>query len=217
SPGPAPRLALAEAISDFLGSGVDLDFHDVAGYTDPVIVRNALSRNGYRGDISEKVVTGIIDHYLDLVVDRLPQSNGVSVFPGAEMLVRACQAENWITGLLTGNVRKGAQTKLNGTGLWNLFAFGVFGEDGNGREDLPWIALERAWDITAESFRPENTIIIGDTPNDARIAARNNMKSLIVCRRPEPEWRESIMAQNPTWIIDDFNDTQAIINRLKQG
>ncbi|MCK4578080.1 MAG: hypothetical protein KAU50_04775, partial [Candidatus Marinimicrobia bacterium] len=49
SPGPAPRLALAEAISDFLGSGVDLDFHDVAGYTDPVIVRNALSRNGYRG------------------------------------------------------------------------------------------------------------------------------------------------------------------------
>ena len=215
TPGPIPRTALAEALSGFLGEPVKLDFHDVAGFTDPTIIRNALQRNGYRRLIDAQVIETILADYLDLVTKRLPASDGVRVFPGAKELVIACRNEGWATALLTGNVRPGADLKLANTGLRDLFAFGVFGADGNSREDLPWVARERAWEVLSIAFQPADIILVGDTPNDARIAKLNDIHSLIVCRRGEPEWREGIEAESPTWMVDDFENVQMIIELFK--
>ncbi|MEE9162478.1 MAG: hydrolase, partial [Candidatus Neomarinimicrobiota bacterium] len=46
APGPIPRQAMAEAISAGLGRDVTLSFLDVAGQTDPTIIRNALAQSG---------------------------------------------------------------------------------------------------------------------------------------------------------------------------
>ncbi len=216
TPGPIPREALAEAVSHFLGKPVELSFPDVAGFTDPTIIHNTLARHGYNGGIPANQLAAVLEHYLSLVEERLPASDALRVYPGAEALVRGCQQENWVTALLTGNVKRGARAKLARTGLWDLFAFGIFGDDGNRREDLPWIAQERAWDTVRESFRPEETILIGDTPNDARIARMNGIGSLLVCRREEPEWRQAIVDEQPTWLVDNFGDVAAIINLLKE-
>lgn len=216
TPGPIPRQALAEAVSHFLGKPIELSFHDVAGFTDPTIIHNTLARHGYNGGIPADQLTAVLEHYLSLVEERLPASDAVRVYPGAEALVRSCQQESWVTALLTGNVERGAWVKLARTGLWDLFAFGIFGDDGNRREDLPWIARERAWDVVRESFRPEDTILIGDTPNDAHIARLNRIASLIVCRREEPEWRQAIEKQQPTGLVEGFDDVTAIMNLLKE-
>ncbi len=215
SPGPIPRQALAEAISAGLGRAVTLSFLDVAGRTDPTIIRNALERSKPPDRPPAELVAEILEHYLTLLESRLPGSKGVEVFPGAESLVRACGEQKWVTALLTGNVQRGARAKLADTGLWDLFAFGVFGGDGNAREDLPWIARERAWDTLHESFRPEDTIIVGDTPNDAAIARLNHNASLIVCRRDDEGWRAAIAAEHPTWLVDDFADVPGLIELLK--
>lgn len=216
TPGPIPRQALAEAVSHFLGKTIQLSFHDVAGFTDPTIIHNTLARHGYNGGIPPNQLAAVVEHYLSLVEDRLPASDDLHVYPGAETLVRRCQQEGWVTALLTGNVERGARAKLARTGLWDLFAFGVFGDDGNQREDLPWIARERAWDTVRESFRPEYTILIGDTPNDAYIARLNRIASLIVCRRDEPEWRQAIKDERPTWLVEGFEDVPTIMNLLKE-
>ncbi len=216
TPGPIPRQALAEAISHFLGTPVELSFREVAGFTDPTIIHNSLARHGYNGGIPADQLAEVLEHYLSLVEERLPDSSDLHVYPGAEALVRSCQQENWVTALLTGNVERGARAKLARTGLWDLFAFGIFGDDGNRREDLPWIARERAWDVVRESFRPEDTILIGDTPNDAFIARLNRIASLIVCRRDEPDWRQAIEKQEPTSLVDGFDDVAAIMKLLKE-
>ncbi len=215
SPGPIPRQAMAEAISTGLGRAVTLSFLDVAGQTDPTIIRNALAQSGTNDKPDAEAVAEILEHYLTLLETRLPGSEGVEVFPGAAPLVRACVEQGWVPALLTGNVERGARAKLADTGLWDLFAFGVFGSDGNTREDLPWIARERAWDTLHESFRPQDTIIIGDTPNDAAIAGLNRNASLIVCRREDEGWRAAIAAENPTWLVDDFADVPGLIELMK--
>ena len=215
APGPVPRQALAEALSRAVGAPVTLTFLDVAGHTDPAIISNTLASRTDGAAHRQDDVTLILEEYLSLVEERYPQAAPVQVFPGAAALVRACRDENWATALLTGNVERGARMKLAGTGLWDLFAFGVFGDDGNRREDLPWMARERAWDTLQESFRPADTIIIGDTPSDARIARLNGSPSLIVCRRDDSEWRAAINAEGPTWLVDGFDDVPALVNMMK--
>jgi phosphoglycolate phosphatase-like HAD superfamily hydrolase len=215
TPGPVPRLALAEALSRYLGLPVELSFHEVAGFTDPTIIQNALARYGNHRQVSPAAVEAIIGDYLALVTERLPDSDAVQVFPGAKELVMACRNEGWTTALLTGNVEQGARLKLDRTGLWELFAFGVFGNDGNSREDLPWLARERAWEVLSVAFSAKHIILVGDTPNDARIARLNAIRSLIVCRRGEPEWRAAIKAESPTWLVDDLEDIPVLIQLMK--
>lgn len=217
SPGPLARQILAEAVSHFLGRTIELSFYDVAGFTDPIIVRNALARYGGNGQPSKRDIDTVLEHFLGLVEERFPTENSVKVFPGAEELVKACQWEGWVPALLTGNMERGARVKLAGTNLWELFAFGVFGGDGNAREDLPWVARERAWDVLHEAFLPDHMILVGDTPNDARIANMNRIDSMIVCRRDEADWRQAIDQENPTWLVEDFSDVPSLISMMNSG
>jgi phosphoglycolate phosphatase-like HAD superfamily hydrolase len=217
SPGPLARQILAEAVSQFLGRTIELSFYEVAGFTDPIIVRNALVRHGTDGQPSKRDIDTILEHFLSLVEERFPVSNAVKVFPGAEEFVRACIAEDWVPALLTGNMERGARVKLAGTNLWDLFIFGVFGGDGNARDDLPWLAREKAWDVLHEAFLPEHTILVGDTPNDARVAKMNQIESMIVCRRDEADWRQAIEQQSPTWLVEDFGNVSDLISMMKNG
>lgn len=215
SPGPIPRQTMQEAISDHLEMPITLDYHDVAGFTDPTIIQAALrNKGGVDGDLIE-ATAAILASYLSKVTERLAANGGIVLFDGARELVLACQGEGWATALLTGNVEIGARAKVEPTGLWNLFAFGAWGDDGAERVDLPPAALKKAATVLQQSFAPEDVILIGDTPQDARIGRLNNIQTMIVCRRPEPEWREAIEAESPTWVVDDFSNVPAILSLLR--
>ena len=215
TPGPVPRRALGEALSTYLGLPVELSFHEVAGFTDPTIIQNALARYGDLQAVKSAAVEEILGNYLAMLAERLPKSDAVQLFPGAKELVMACRDEGWTVALLTGNVEPAARLKLDRTGLWPLFAFGVFGNDGNSREDLPWLAREKAFEVLSVTFSTGNIILVGDTPNDAHIARLDTIHSLIVCRREEPEWRAAIMAESPTWLVDDFKNVPALMQLMK--
>ncbi len=215
SPGPIPRETMAAALSAELGEPVTLSFHHVAGSTDPVIVREALLRHGNGLPASSAAVSAVLDRYLEQVEEKLRDLGGVTIFPGARELVQACRKAGWATAIMTGNLERGAAAKLAGTGLWELFDFGIFGDDGHRREDLPYVAAERAWDVLQEAYPAAVTTLIGDTPADARVARQAGMRGLVVCRREEPEWRAAIEAEAPTWVVDDLEDTAALMALLE--
>jgi hypothetical protein len=110
-----------------------------------------------------------------------------------------------------------AMIKLAECGLAEEFAFGVYGEDGNSREDLPWIARERAFETTGTAFNFEDMVLIGDTPNDARIANMHNIPSLIVCRRDDRNWKQAIVDEQPKWLVNDLCKTKELVNMIKKG
>ena len=216
SSGPVPRQCIAAAVSEHLKQEVELTFHDVAGSTDPIIVRQALLKFGDGASISEGIITAILERYLELLEAGLKQSGSVQVFPGARELIEASRAAGWATAIMTGNLEPGARIKLADTGLWELFDFGIFGDDGHKRDDLPFVAAERAWDVLGEAFPAAMTMLIGDTPADARVARNAGMAGMVVCRRDDPKWRRAIEAEQPTWLVDTLEDTEQLIQWMKE-
>ncbi len=203
SPGPAPRKMLNQAFVELTEKNPDLQISDVAGFTDPLIVRTGLERLGIDGVVSN-LVSEILDRYLELLASEYPDSPEPKTYSDALALVSAVETKGHAVGLLTGNIRGGARIKLEKFNLFRRFPFGVFGEDGHTRSDLPRVALERAWEKLGESFRFEQMVIVGDTVEDCKIAVENGAQSVIVCRRPE--WRSAIEKYDPTWVGERLDD-----------
>jgi phosphoglycolate phosphatase-like HAD superfamily hydrolase len=139
SPGPSARKAINQAIENFTGIPPDLQIKDVAGMTDRLIVRNALEKSGADGDITE-VITDIINDYLTIFENTYLKSDGAFVFEDALHLVHKIKEKSFPLGLLTGNVKRGAQIKLGKFDLMKHFSFGAFGDEGETRNDLPIVA-----------------------------------------------------------------------------
>lgn len=198
SPGPAARGCLNQAFADIVGTNPDLQITDVAGLTDVMIIRNTLRKLKANGNVHDLLET-VLNRYLSTFSEAYKTSDDAFVFPDALQFLENLEHQGFPVALLTGNVRRGAEIKLGKFGLFDRFPFGVFGDDGETRSDLPLVARERAWEILGEVFRYEDMVIVGDTPNDAAIATEYGMESIIVCRRPA--WRTAIEAAGATVIV----------------
>jgi len=212
-PGTLARKLIDEVVKEVTGQSPELQVTDVAGFSDPVIIRTALAKLGQTdGDISA-TVDDILHRYLRRLQEKYPEYEKPRLYDDAMPLVAACKLCGWHVGLLSGNLREAAKVKLRRFGIWEKFAFGVFGDDAVSRDDLLWVAREHAWDALAEAYTYDRMILVGDTPNDARIATENGVRSLIVCRRPE--WKREIVQHNPTWLVDSFKNVDKIVDWFK--
>ena len=203
SPGPAARKAINQAIENFTGVPPNLQIKDVAGMTDRLIVRNALEKRGVNGDI-DKIVDDIVNDYLTMFENTYSESTESFVYEDALELVKKVQEKDIPLGLLTGNVKRGAQIKLNRFDLMKHFSFGAFGEEGATRSDLPIVARNRANEVLGKSFEFEDIVLVGDTPEDAIAAKVNGCKSIIVCRRKE--WYNDILETGADLIVESLDD-----------
>ena len=203
SPGPAARKAINRAIENFTGVPPNLQIKDVAGMTDRLIVKNALKKRGVNGDI-DKIVDDIVNDYLVMFENTYLESTGAFVYEDALELVQTVKEKSFPLGLLTGNVRRGAQIKLNRFDLMKHFSFGAFGEDGATRSDLPIVARNRANKVLNKNFEYDEIVLVGDTPEDAIAAKVNGCKSIIVCRRQE--WYDEIAMVGADLIVNSLDD-----------
>ena len=208
SPGPSARKAINQAIENFTGIPPNLQIKDVAGMTDRLIVKNALEKSGTDGDITE-VINNIINDYLTLFENNYVESKEAFVYEDALELVKKVKEKSFPLGLLTGNVKRGAQIKLNRFDLMEHFSFGAFGEEGATRSDLPIVARKRAQEILGKSFEFEDIVLVGDTPEDAIAARVNGCKSIIVCRRQE--WYDDIVKSGADLIVESLDDSAIAI------
>ena len=163
---------------------------------------------GTDGDITE-VINNIINDYLTLFENTYLESTGAFVYEDALELVQKVKEKRISFGLLTGNVKRGAEIKLNRFDLMKHFSFGAFGEDGSTRSDLPIVARKRAQEILGKSFEFEDIVLVGDTPEDAIAAKINGCKSIIVCRRQE--WYNEIVKSGADLVVERLDDPAIII------
>ena len=71
-------------------------------------------------------------------------------------------------GLLTGNIKLGAEIKLRRFGLWEMFQFGGFADDHEDRNQIAVAALERGRRVLGKNLLPHEIVVVGDTPFDVR-------------------------------------------------
>jgi phosphoglycolate phosphatase-like HAD superfamily hydrolase len=92
--------------------------------------------------------------------------------PGFPALLEALSAEPDVRiGLATGNFSEAARMKLKYYGIDRFFAGGGFGEESSDRSLVVRSAVERLGD----GARPQDILVIGDTPHDITSALDNGV------------------------------------------
>jgi phosphoglycolate phosphatase len=149
-----------------------------SGRTDRDIGRELLSVHGI--DATPENQRRLTDTYLDHLPAYLHKKGG-DVCPGVEAILKtAHRRDGVLLGLLTGNIRRGAATKLGHFGLWDYFSFGGFGDDHYDRDDVARSALNAVGTHTGRAVDPTDVWVIGDTPLDVRCARAVGAKAVAV-------------------------------------
>lgn len=150
-----------------------------AGRTDPSIVRDFFAH--FAIPPTPENFTRFFSAYVLWLEKILVTPDGM-VLPGVRELIAGFQSlpHRPTIGLLTGNIKQGAQLKLRHYQLWDLFAMGAFGDDHEDRNQIAVIARARASELLGASLRGEEILVIGDTPRDVECGRAIDARVLAV-------------------------------------
>jgi phosphoglycolate phosphatase len=122
--------------------------------------------------------------------------------PGAQEMIAALRtlARSPAIGLLTGNIRLGAQIKLNHYKLWDQFQTGGFGDDHEDRNRIAIIARDRGIELLKEKLRGDQIVVVGDTPRDIECGKAIEAQTLAVATGSYG--LEQLKEHKPTWAVE---------------
>ncbi len=202
--------ALQQALFVTFGLERSLADIDFAGRTDTWIMREVFR-------ICDLAATpDNFARFFDGYVAALPAhlaNPHARVLPGVREILAAATAHgDFAQGLLTGNMRRGAQVKLTHHGLWDRFTFGAFGDDSEHRNELGPHAVRRAVERHAVHFAGRDVWVIGDTPHDIACGKAIGARTLAVSTGGAT--LDQLRAHAPTALLENLADTAAVLRVL---
>jgi len=215
--GGAGQLAFAEAFAAEFGVEWLSGAVPFAGRSDRAIATDLMRAHGV--ETSTENWARFQAAYLDRLPSALARRAG-RVLPGVPELLDELDAlVHPLCGLLTGNVRRGAQHKLTYYGLAERFDFGGFGDDVHDRCDIAAAALaeaERKY-IARNGGGPDSRLagvmVIGDTVHD--ITCARSIGALAVAVPTGGSTREQLAAAQPDLLLDDLTDAKPLLDAIR--
>lgn len=188
----------------------------VSGMTDLQIVAEALSPEGFTHDhIRER-----LDHLRERYMEEMHKAtrNGAEFFqvlPGVrEVLQAVADHPRYRSALLTGNIEPAAYLKMELVGLSEFFPLpGAFGDESHDRSDLPALAAERIRNRLTLDLRPQQFIVIGDTPNDIACAHHFGAQALAI-GTGRLYSTEDLLSCSPEAFIPDLSNLEVVMQTL---
>ena len=174
-----------------------------AGRTDPGIVREFFQRHEI--ELSRDNFRRFFDSYVFWLEHLLHQTGG-RILPGVPDLLDGMRAlpEPPMIGLLTGNIRLGAQIKLTHYELWGEFRTGGFGDDDEDRNGIAVVARNRGSGLLQRDLLGEEVLVIGDTPLDIGCARAIDARVLAVATG---SYRlDQLQDHHPTWAVPNLQE-----------
>ncbi|MEM6797983.1 MAG: haloacid dehalogenase-like hydrolase [Planctomycetota bacterium] len=158
--------------------------------------------------------------YLQRLEEALARCVG-QVLPGVDQLLDRLEARgDVLVGLLTGNVREAAASKLGYYGLWQRFegesgVFGGFGDEHTDRNDIAATAVGQARERHAAkdgagAGDKEVIVVIGDTPNDIRCGRSIGAKVVAVPTGHTPS--SELATHEPDLLVDTLEDADTLVS-----
>lgn len=199
--GGAGVKAFARAFETEFGLSDGSEKLKFAGRTDVSLVREFFSHHGIEPDATH--FERFFETYLFHLKQMIAVCNG-TVCPGVHEILNQLRTRKNppAIGLLTGNIRRGAEIKLRHYDLWKHFAFGGFAEDHEERDCIAAIAKERGEEILKTKLRGEEVLVIGDTPLDIRCARAIGAKVLAVATGGSK--LEELQTHKPDWAVENL-------------
>jgi phosphoglycolate phosphatase-like HAD superfamily hydrolase len=194
--GGAGRNAFARTLAAAFNSHAGVHMVSFAGRTDVSLVRELFGVHGIPA--TPENFRKFFDHYA-FCLDHVMQQGGGDACDGARDFIRDLLAlpDAPMLGLLTGNIRLGAEIKLRSHGLWEIFATGGFADDHEERDQIAAAARARGSRLLGGQLRGDEIVVVGDTPFDIRcgkfigakvLAVATGGATLAELKRHQPDW-----------------------------
>lgn len=174
-----------------------------AGRTDTGLARQILRAHGHeptQADFDRFFAS--YTRWLHHILSRV----GGGIFDGVGQFMQDLrrQAEPPAIGLLTGNIRRGAEIKLAHFGIWNDFEFGAFADDHENRNEIARVAQKRGSERMKRELSGDEILVIGDTPLDIECGRAIGARVLAVAtghftvdqlNEHKPDWSVKSLAE----------------------
>lgn len=177
-----------------------------AGRTDTSLVREFLRL--HQLEASRECFQRFFDRYVYLLDHYLEHSSGAVIAGVWDWLHQLhCLRQPPMIGLLTGNIRLGAEIKLRRFGIWEPFVTGAFADDHEDRNQIAGIAYQRGHKLLRRALRPEEVLVVGDTPLDIQCGKAISAKTLAVATGGAKF--EELQKHPADWVVRSLRDISA--------
>lgn len=204
--GRAGVKAFAKAFATEFGLHDGSERLKFAGRTDMSLVREFFGLHSI--DPTPEHFDRFFAVYLRYLEEIIVQCDG-EIIPGVADFMSGLKKlpEPPLFGLLTGNVKRGAEIKLKHFRLWDRFEFGAFADDHEERDCIAAIARHRGEELLRQEITSEQVLVIGDTPLDVKCARAIKARIIAVATGGHPiaELRE----HRPDWAVEDLTRISA--------
>jgi phosphoglycolate phosphatase len=204
--GGAGVKAFAKVFATEFGATDGFEKLKFAGRTDFSLVREFFEFHGIA--VTPEQFRRFFERYVFWLDYILMHSDGETC-PGVVDFIHQLKAlpQAPLLGLLTGNIRLGAEIKLRHFNLWNVFETGGFADDAEARDDIAAVARARGSQVLGKPLRDDEVLVIGDTPLDIRCARAIDAKVLAVATGGSTV--EELKTHRPDWAVADLRTIKA--------
>jgi phosphoglycolate phosphatase-like HAD superfamily hydrolase len=204
--GGAGVMAFGKAFATAFGLREGVERMKFAGRTDTSLVREFLALNGL--EATREHFDRFFQSYAFWLDHLLDRTHGAPC-PGVRDLLADLQdlPQPPVLGLLTGNIRLGAEIKLRRFGLWEPFVLGGFADDSEDRNQIAAAARDRGCRWLGGPLDGPEILVVGDTPLDIRCGRAIGARVLAVATGGAT--REQLEAHQPDWLVDDLRQCSA--------
>jgi phosphoglycolate phosphatase-like HAD superfamily hydrolase len=177
-----------------------------AGRTDTSLAREIFRLHGIEPTKDNFAI--FFEQYAFWLAHLLLESKG-DIYPGVWRFIYELQRmpEPPLIGLLTGNIRLGAEIKLRHFNLWEFFTTGAFGDDHEDRREIAAIAWERGMRVANRKIAGDEVLVIGDTPRDIDCGKAIGAKVLAVATGDST--LAELKEHKPTWAVTSMEQVRA--------
>jgi phosphoglycolate phosphatase-like HAD superfamily hydrolase len=204
--GSAGVKAFAKVFATEFGATDHLENLKFAGRTDTNLVREFFSYHAIPATpVNFERFFGRYTFWLDQILNH----SQTEICAGVREFIQDLNAlpQPPRIGLLTGNIRLGAEIKLRHFNLWQEFETGAFADDHEDRNQIAVVARERGQRLLGNNLRDEEILVIGDTPHDIRCARAIGAKILVVATGGST--LEELKQHQPDWAVEDLRKITA--------
>jgi phosphoglycolate phosphatase-like HAD superfamily hydrolase len=177
-----------------------------AGRTDTGLARELFRKHGI--EPSTENFQFFFECYLNWLAHFLTEARG-DIFPGVWRFIYELQSlpNPPVLGLLTGNLRLGAELKLRHFNVWDFFQLGAFAEDHEERNQIAKVAHQRGSRVLGKNLPGDEILVIGDTPLDIECGRAIGAKVLAVATGGST--LAELESHRPTWAVTDLEKVRA--------
>jgi phosphoglycolate phosphatase-like HAD superfamily hydrolase len=204
--GGAGVKAFAKVFQTEFGATDHFERLKFAGRTDVSLVREFFQY--HRIPSTNENFDRFFSHYVFLL-DYILANSKTEACPGIWEFIYDLKelSERPLMGLLTGNIRLGAEIKLRHFQLWDAFETGAFADDNEDRDQIAAIARDRGCRVSNRELRGDEILVIGDTPLDIRCGRAIGAKVLAVATGGAT--LEELVRHKPDWAVPDLRSVSA--------